>query len=79
LVGNNGSRSNYPDGMSFDLNIKFHMSNFDGLTQKKGIGGAHNKEAFLDAVSTYGIKINEQVSIGVDGIYNVKYQIPAYD
>ncbi|MFP3663484.1 hypothetical protein SB768_34165, partial [Burkholderia sp. SIMBA_043] len=72
LVGNNGSRSNYPDGMSFDLNIKFHMSNFDGLTQKKGIGGAHNKEAFLDAVSTYGIKINEQVSIGVDGIYNVK-------
>jgi len=65
--------------MSFNPNIKNHLSGFDGLTQKSGISGTHNLDAFSQAASSNGIKILGETPTSVKGIANIEYQIPAYD
>ncbi|MFJ2711081.1 CdiA family toxin C-terminal domain-containing protein [Pseudomonas sp. NPDC087346] len=65
--------------MSFNPNIKNHLGNFDGLSQKSGISGTHNLDAFNQAAATNGVKILSDTPTSVAGIATVRYQIPAYD
>lgn len=65
--------------MSFNPSIKNHLSSFDGLTQKSGVSGTHNLDAFSQAASSNGIKILGETPTSVKGITNIEYQIPAYD
>nr|WP_318836574.1 DUF637 domain-containing protein [Pseudomonas khavaziana] len=69
----------FPEGMSFNPSIKNHLSGFDGLTQRKGINGTHNLDAFSQAATQNGAKVVSQTPGGVNGISEIKYQIPAYD
>ena len=71
--------ADFPEGMSFNPNIKNHLSNFDGLTQQKGIGGTHNQDFFNQAVAKNGVKVLDETPTSVGGIATVRYQIPAYD
>ncbi|HCE7438978.1 TPA: DUF637 domain-containing protein, partial [Pseudomonas aeruginosa] len=71
--------ANFPEGMSFNPNIKNHLSNFDGLTQKSGISGTHNLDAFSQAASSNGVKVLSETPGSVKGITTIEYQIPAYD
>lgn len=77
-VGAKGAAS-FPEGMSFNPSIKNHLSSFDGLTQKSGVSGTHNLDAFSQAASSNGIKILGETPTSVKGITNIEYQIPAYD
>jgi len=43
--------------MSFNPSIKNHLSGFDGLTQKSGVSGTHNLDAFSQAAFSNGVKI----------------------
>ena len=47
----------YPDGMSIRIDQPKHLATVDGFTQKSGISGGHNADAFYDAVKKYGVKI----------------------
>ncbi|HGH0371199.1 TPA: contact-dependent inhibition toxin CdiA [Yersinia enterocolitica] len=69
----------YPTGISFNINQKNHLANFDGFSQRKGIHGTHNADAFNQAVSSNGVKIISRTSGSVNGITHIKYQIPAKD
>ncbi|WP_309509019.1 CdiA family toxin C-terminal domain-containing protein [Pseudomonas mosselii] len=77
----NGAKNvaSFPEGISFNPNLKKHLSGFDGLSQKSGISGTHNLEAFTKAASSNGIKILSESPTSVNGITNFVYQIPAYD
>jgi hypothetical protein len=68
----------YPSGINFKVNLPEHLSQMDGYSQKKGISGAHNADAFNKAVADNGVKILSQEP-GMDGITHVKYQVPAKD
>lgn len=65
--------------MSFNPNIKSHLSNLDGLTQKNGVSGTHNLDAFNQAAATNGLKILSETPTSVAGFSTIRYQIPAYD
>uniref|UniRef100_UPI001643E22A CdiA family toxin C-terminal domain-containing protein n=2 Tax=Yersiniaceae TaxID=1903411 RepID=UPI001643E22A len=71
--------STYPTGISFNINQKVHLAKFDGFTQKTGIKGAHNADEFYSAVIQNDVKIVSSTPSGINGITQVKYQIPAYD
>ncbi|MCO2356095.1 filamentous hemagglutinin N-terminal domain-containing protein [Pseudomonas aeruginosa] len=79
LGGGAKGTANFPEGMSFNPNIKNHLRNFDGLTQKSGISGTHNLDAFNQAATTNGVKVLSETPTSVAGITTVRYQIPAYD
>ncbi len=68
----------YPTGIGFKINQPEHLAQLDGYSQKKGITGAHNADAFNKAVADNGVKIISQEQ-GKDGITHIKYQIPAKD
>lgn len=68
----------YPSGINFKVNLPEHLSQMDGYSQKKGISGAHNADAFNKAVADNGVKVLSQEP-GMDGITHVKYQVPAKD
>ena len=69
----------YPAGISFSIDQKNHLAKLVDFTQKKGIKGAHNADAFNQAVSSNGVKIISRTSGSVNGITHIKYQIPAKD
>ncbi len=69
----------FPEGINFNPSIKNHLSNFDGLTQQKGISGAHNQDVFNQAAAMKGVKILSETPTSVVGITTIRYQIPAYD
>ena len=69
----------WPDGISFNSNLKKHMSQLDGFTQQAGVKGAHNMKNFDNVVSDKGIRIVSRRPTGVEGIYQVEYQIPKLD
>ncbi|OPE11347.1 hypothetical protein APA63_20775, partial [Pseudomonas aeruginosa] len=79
LGGGAKGTASFPEGMSFNPNIKNHLSNFDGLTQKSGISGTHNLDAFSQAASSNGVKVLSETPGSVKGITTIEYQIPAYD
>ncbi|HDL7824942.1 TPA: contact-dependent inhibition toxin CdiA [Yersinia enterocolitica] len=69
----------YPTGISFNINQKNHLANFDGFTQKTGIKGAHNADEFYTAANQHHVKIISATPGSVKGITQITYQIPAYD
>ncbi|WP_322846855.1 CdiA family toxin C-terminal domain-containing protein [Pseudomonas sp. B33.4] len=71
--------ADFPEGLSFNPNIKSHLSSFDGFTQKNGISGTHNLDAFNQAAATNGLKILSETPTSVAGVTTVRYQMPAYD
>ncbi|MEE4234068.1 CdiA family toxin C-terminal domain-containing protein [Pseudomonas viridiflava] len=71
--------ADFPEGMSFNPNIKSHLGDFDGLTQKNGSSGTHNLDAFNQAAATNGLKKLSETPTSVAGVSTVRYQIPAYD
>ncbi|WP_207627458.1 CdiA family toxin C-terminal domain-containing protein, partial [Photorhabdus tasmaniensis] len=68
-----------PEGISFQINQPKHLATVDGFTQSKGISGAHNADAFNEAIKQYNVKIVSETPTGVNGIIEIKYQIPAKD
>lgn len=69
----------YPDGMSFRIDQPKHLATIDGFTQKNGISGGHNSNAFYDAAKEDNVKIVSETPTGVKGITEVKYLIPTKD
>jgi filamentous hemagglutinin len=69
----------FPDGMNVNPNIKYHLSEFDGFSQKKGISGTHNLDSFSKAATDNGVKIIGQEPDFTNGISTIKYQVPSYD
>ena len=71
---------NFPDGISFNPNQKKHLTTFDGFSQKKGVNGTHNLDAFNQAVANHNLKIVSKTNDpNVEGIIQIKYQIPRLD
>ncbi|MDN0122577.1 CdiA family toxin C-terminal domain-containing protein [Yersinia aleksiciae] len=69
----------YPTGINFRIDQPKHLSTVDGFTQKTGISGGHNSNAFYDAAKEYNVKIVSETPTGVKGITEVKYLIPTKD
>lgn len=69
----------YPSGINFRVDQPKHLSTVDGFTQKNGISGGHNANAFYDAAKEYNVKIVSETPTGVNGITEVKYLIPTKD
>lgn len=65
--------------MSFRIDQPKHLATVDGFTQKSGISGGHNADAFYDAAKEYNVKIVSETPTGVNGITEVKYLIPTKD
>ncbi|EMI50853.1 outer membrane surface hemagglutinin protein [Stenotrophomonas maltophilia AU12-09] len=70
---------NYPDGISFKVDIDAHISRPDGYSQKNGISGAHNSVEFRSEAAARGVKIVSEVSTDVPGVSVISYQVPALD
>ncbi len=69
----------YPSGINFRIDQPKHLATVDGFTQKNGISGGHNSNAFYDAAKEYNVKIVSETPTGVKGITEVKYLIPTKD
>lgn len=69
----------YPSGISFKIDQPEHLSQLANYTQKKGITGAHNADAFYDAAKQNNVKIVSETPTGTKGIIQIEYQIPAKD
>lgn len=68
-----------PDGISFRIDQPKHLSTADGFTQKSGISGGHNADAFYDAAKQYNVKIVSEKPTSVKGITEIEYLIPTKD
>ncbi len=68
----------WPEKISFNANLKKHMSSLERFTQEDGVTGAHNLANFEAVVSEKGIKIVNTVQKS-KGIKTVEYQIPKLD
>ncbi|MGP2488254.1 hemagglutinin repeat-containing protein [Pantoea ananatis] len=66
----------YPSGINFKVDQPKHLATVDGFTQKNGISGGHNANAFYDAAKEYNVKIVSETPTGVKGITEVKYLVP---
>ena len=67
----------YPEGINFDTNQPNHLANLDGFKQQKGVAGAHNLDAFNQAVNQYKLKIvRKDKHPTIEGIYEIEYQVP---
>ena len=69
----------YPSGINFRIDQPKHLATVDGFTQKNGISGGHNANAFYDAAKEYNVKIVSETPTGTKGITEVKYLIPTKD
>jgi hypothetical protein len=69
----------WPNGISFSKDLKVHMSSLDGFTQKAGVKGAHNMVSFDSVAAEKGLRVLSKEPGGVEGIYQIKYQIPKLD
>ncbi|MQL49177.1 hypothetical protein GEA64_14925 [Photorhabdus khanii] len=49
------------------------------FTQKDGITGAHNANAFYRAVTQHHVKIFSETPTNIQGITEIKYQVPTKD
>jgi len=70
----------FPKDIAFDPNLRTHISTVDGFSQKKGVGGGHNLDAFNQAVLERNLKIVSSTKHPTsEGITHIRYQIPAVD
>ena len=71
---------NWPNGINFNSNLKKHMSQLDGFTQKAGVKGAHNANAFQSAINSKGARVVNTIEHPrIPGVKNVDYEIPKLD
>ena len=66
----------YPEGIHFSMNLKNHLIQGEGINQRRGVIGGHNKENFLNTLSQGGGRIVKEESTNVDGITRIHYEIP---
>ena len=66
----------YPEGIHFSMNLKNHLIQGEGINQRRGIAGGHNRENFLNTLSQGGGRIVKEESTDVDGITRIHYEIP---
>ncbi len=69
----------YPEGISFDTNLKRHLANADGFSQKQGIKGAHNRTNFMAELNSRGGRVKSETQTDIEGITRIKYGIPTLD
>ncbi len=69
----------YPEGIHFDKNLQNHLAQVDDFSQKKGISGGHNLDNFMAELTARGGRIVSETPTGIDGITQIKYEIPAFD
>ncbi|WP_275899262.1 DUF637 domain-containing protein [Pectobacterium brasiliense] len=74
-----GTTFTYPDGISFKIGLPQHIATLDGFSQKKGISGAHNADAFYAAAKEYNVNIISEMPTQTNGIAKILYQVPSYD
>jgi len=75
-----GPDNKFPDGIAFNSNIRTHISTVDGFSQKKGILGGHNLDAFNQAVADKSLKtVSSTKHPTIKGLIHIEYQIPALD
>ncbi|TCT18677.1 EndoU nuclease-like protein, partial [Bibersteinia trehalosi] len=76
-----GSRfGKYDQYVPMNEQIKFHLSNEHGF-DRKGIKGGHNLDKFVSSLYSNEIngKIRDIIPTPYNGIYDIYYQIPAFD
>ena len=66
----------YPEGIHFSMNLKNHLIQGEGINQRRGVAGRHNRENFLNTLSQGGGRIVKEESTNVDGITRIHYEIP---
>ena len=66
----------YPEGIHFSMNLKNHLIQGEGINQRRGVIGGHNRENFLNTLSQGGGRIVKEESTNVDGITRIHYEIP---
>ena len=66
----------YPEGIHFSMNLKNHLIQGEGINQRRGVAGGHNRENFLNTLSQGGSRIVKEESTNVDGITRIHYEIP---
>ncbi|MDD2172488.1 VENN motif pre-toxin domain-containing protein [Glaesserella parasuis] len=67
---------NYPENIHFNINLKTHLIEGEGINQRKGVIGAHNKENFINTLTQGGGRIVKEENSSVDGISHIHYEIP---
>ena len=78
LQENNIRTGKYPDGISFASNLKNHLSEGEGLIQKSGVSGAHNKDSFMNTLTQHNGRIIQEETIS-RGITRITYEYPKSD
>ena len=66
----------YPEGIHFSMNLKNHLIQGEGINQRRGVAGGHNRENFINTLSQGGGRIVKEESTNVDGITRIHYEIP---
>ena len=66
----------YPEGIHFSMNLKNHLIQGEGINQRRGVIGGHNRENFINTLSQGGGRIVKEESTNVDGITRIHYEIP---
>jgi filamentous hemagglutinin len=78
LQENNIRTGKYPDGISFASNLKDHLSKGEGLIQRSGVSGAHNKDSFMKILTQHNGRIIQEETIS-RGITRITYEYPKFD
>ncbi|MGW1371917.1 DUF637 domain-containing protein, partial [Providencia hangzhouensis] len=68
-----------PEGISINIDLPMHLATMDKFTQRAGVSGAHNADAFYGAVREKGLQIISETATGVKGITQIEYKIPTKD
>ena len=68
--------ADYPEGIHFSMNLKNHLIQGEGINQRRGVVGGHNRENFLNTLSLGDGRIVKEESTNVDGITRIHYEIP---
>ena len=68
--------ADYTEGIHFSINLKKHLIQGDGINQRQGVLGGHNRENFINTLSQGGGRIVKEESTNVDGITRIHYKIP---
>ena len=70
----------FPDEIAFNSNTKTHISTVDGYSQKKGIIGGHNLDAFNQTVIDRNLNVVSRTDHPtIKGLTQIEYQIPSLD
>ncbi len=89
-TGTRGSNNHYGNGNSSSgstprytstPSLRNHINNVDSSTPRsRGIGGAHNRNNFINEANKIGAKIeNVTPSSQINGVENITYRMPSLD